>query len=240
MGPERILVNWALERRKPSFLSELGGLSEAYSDSHIICHECDLLVYLGSLPEGHKAICPRCGAVLTRSHTNSLDRMLIFGITAILCLLFSNLFSYVDLTVQGQERGITLLETAEVLFELKEWALGSFILVVIIGLPTFFVGLISWLAIAIKLRRVSPRTVILLRIIGYLRFWNMAEIFFLGILISMVKVASMAHVEVGLSFWAYALFNVFLIAAIVNFDKFQMALAIKRIVHQKQACLDAH
>ena len=50
----------------------------------------------------------------------------------------------------------------------------------------------------------------------------------------------MAHVEVGVSFWAYAMFNVFLIAAIVNFDKFQVASAIKRIVRQKEVCLNAH
>ena len=62
----------------------------------------------------------------------------------------------------------------------------------------------------------------------------MAEIFFLGILISMVKVSSMVDVEVGLSFWAYAMFNVFLIAALAQVDRFQLAQAIKRIVRDKQ------
>jgi len=122
-----------------------------------------------------------------------------------------------------------------VLFELKEWALSGFMLVVIIGLPAFFSVLVSWLAIAIKLQRVSPHTINLMRLIGYLRFWNMAEIFFLGILISMVKVASMANIVVGLSFWAYAFFNLFFIAALLHYDKLQLALAIRRIVSEKQA-----
>ena len=160
--------------------------------------------------------------------------MLIFSLTAVICLLFSNLFGYVSLLVQGQEREISLLQTVQVLFELKEWALSAFMLVVIIGLPAFFSVVVSWLAIAIKLQRVSPQTINLLRIIGYLRFWNMAEIFFLGILISMVKVASMARVEVGLSFWAYAFFNIFFIAALLHYDKFQLAVTIRRIVRYKQ------
>lgn len=184
-------------------------------------------------------MCPRCGAVLTRLRKNALERMLVFGLTAIICLLFSNLFSYVDLSVQGQERGVTLLETVAVLFELKERALALFMSVVIIGLPTFFVGVVCWLAVSIKLKRVSARTIDLLRIVGYLQFWNMAEIFFLGILISMVKVSSMVDVEVGLSFWAYAMFNVFLIAALVQVDRFQLAQAIKRIVRDKQVNLNA-
>jgi paraquat-inducible protein A len=209
-------------------------LHRDYSHSHAICHECDLLSFVGDLPAGHKAICPRCGAVLTRSRKNALDRMLIFGLTAIICLLFSTLFSYVDLSVQGQERGVTLLETVAVLFELQERALALFTAVVIIGLPTFFVGVTCWLAVSIKWERVSARTIRLLRIVGHLQFWNMAEIFFLGILISMVKVSSMVDVEVGTSFWAYAMFNVFLIAALAQVDRYQLAQKIKRIVHDKQ------
>lgn len=214
-------------------------MNDQLADIRVICHECDLLVNIGELPDGHKASCPRCGCVLTRSFSNALDRMLIFALTALICLLFSNLFAYVNLMVGGQERQISLFETVQVLFELKEWALSGFMLVVIIGLPAFFTTLISWLAIAIKLQRVSPHTIKMLRFIGYLRFWNMAEIFFLGILISMVKVASLAHIEVGLSFWAYAFFNVFFIAALLHYDKFQLALAIKRIVNEKQALAHA-
>jgi paraquat-inducible protein A len=210
-------------------------LNHQLSDSRVICHECDLLVSIGPLPDGYKANCPRCGFVFTRRFTNALDRMLIFALTAVICLMFSNMFGYVNLLVQGQEREISLLETVQVLFELKEWALSVFMMLIIIGLPAFFAVLVSWLAIAIKLRRVSPRTINLLRFIGYLRFWNMAEIFFLGILISMVKVASLARIEVGYSFWAYAFFNVFFIAALLNYDKFQLALTIRRIAYDRQA-----
>ena len=222
-------------RSSPPAPKELSLLNDQLSEIRVICHECDLLVCIGQLPDGHKASCPRCGCVLSRSVSNSLDRMLIFAVTALICLLFSNLFAYVNLLVQGQEREISLLETVQVLFELKEWALSGFMLVIIIGLPAFFTTLISWLAIAIKLQRVSPRTISMMRLLGYLRFWNMAEIFFLGILISMVKVASLAHIEVGLSFWAYALFNVFFIATLLHYDKLRLALAIRQVVNEKQA-----
>ncbi len=214
-------------------------MNEDAFDSYIICRECDLMSCIAELPEGHKAVCPRCASVLTRAHKDALNRILIFGTTAVICLLFSNMFDYVNMSVQGQHREITLLETVQILFELKERALAVFMSVIIIALPTFFVAVISWLAVSIKLRRVSPRSITLLRIIAHLRFWNMAEIFFLGILISMVKVSSMVDVEVGLSFWAYALFNVFLIAALSHIDRFQLARSIKQIVREKQELSDA-
>jgi paraquat-inducible protein A len=218
--------------------SDPKGSGQANYESCCICDQCDLLVDVGELPAGHRARCPRCGFVLSRAYAHAVDRMLIFAITAVVCLLFSNLFGFVNLALQGREREITLLETAQELFKLNELALAAFLLVVIIGLPTIFAALISWLALAIKLKRVSARTINVLRTIGYLRFWNMAEIFFLGILISMVKIASMAQVAVGFSFWSYAMFNVSLIAAMMHLDKFQITQLIRKAVRERQVVPD--
>lgn len=204
-------------------------------ESCTVCHECDLLVDVGHLPAGHKAVCPRCGFVLSRAYANAVDRILVYSVTAAIFLLLSNLFGMIQMTVQGQQREITLPETVQELLKLDELALAGFMLVVIIGLPMVFVGSTGWLAMAIRLRRASARTIGVLRLVSYLRFWNMAEIFFLGILISMVKIASMADIAVGFSFWTYGMFNVFMIAAMMHVDKFQLARAIRRIVQEEQA-----
>lgn len=198
-----------------------------------ICHECDLLVDIGQLAAGHKAMCPRCGCTITRAHRNAIDRILVFSLTALLFLLLSNSFEFVELVVQGQERQITLLQTVRELFALDEWLLGLIMLVVIIGLPALFTLLLFWLALTIRRGTVTPASIHVLQVVGYIRFWNMAEIFFLGILVSMVKLATMASVEVGYSFWAYALFNLFLVAAMSQVDKVQLALAIRRLSRKR-------
>jgi uncharacterized paraquat-inducible protein A len=51
----------------------------------------------------------------------------------------------------------------------------------------------------------------------------------------MVKVAALAQVDVGISFWSYAFFNLFLIAAMMHLDKFQLAHAIKSIVRERES-----
>ena len=229
------MVSKELPVTNPEMTSDSSASNQEKYASCAVCRECDLLVDVGHLPPGHKACCPRCGFVLSRARANAVDRMLVFSITAVICLMFSGLFDFVQMSVQGQEREITLLETVRELFALDQLALAAFMLVVIIGLPAVFIGLVSWLVLSVKLKMATRQTIILLRIIGYLRFWNMAEIFFLGILISMVKVASLADVAVGLSFWMYALFNVFLIAAMMHLDKFQLGQVIKQIVRERQA-----
>ena len=209
-------------------------MPKASLNSKIICHQCGLLVSVGPMGEGSKASCPRCGNVLSSKHRHALDRILYFSISALLCLFYSSLFDFLQMSVQGQERQITLISAVETLFSLREATLGVFMIIIIVGLPTLFAGLLIFLVASIKLNRATRRSIQLLRIVGYVRFWNMCEIFFLGILISMVKIASLAQIELGASFWAYALFNFFLFAAMMHFDEFQLIRAIKAIVAQRE------
>lgn len=62
---------------------------------------------------------------LPRSLRNAPDQMLTFSLAPIICLLFSDLFGYVNLMVQGQKREVDLFRTVQVLFELNEWALSG-------------------------------------------------------------------------------------------------------------------
>jgi paraquat-inducible protein A len=199
-----------------------------------ICHECGLLVHIRVLFEGQKAACPRCRYVITRTHANAINRILAFSFTALILLVLSTQFSFIELNAQGQVRAITLADTVKELLSLGEWALGLFILVVIVGIPSVFILSLMCLALSIKFGQVSHRSIWLLRIIATLRFWNMAEIFFLGILISMIKVVSLADITLGPSFWTYALFSLFLIATLLHVDHYRLGQTIRQLVEQRQ------
>jgi paraquat-inducible protein A len=208
-------------------------LSDLQDKNLAVCHECDLLVDIEPLLDGHKAACPRCGYIITRAHKNAMERMLVFSLTAMLFLFLSTLFSFIKFEIQGQERNLSLLQTVDVLLLMNEWALGLFILLVIIGIPVLFTAVLTGLLLFIKLGLASPVTIRLLHIVEILKFWNMGEIFFLGVLISMIKLASQAEISLGFSFWAYAMSSLFLIAAILHADNFQLANAIKTIARKK-------
>jgi paraquat-inducible protein A len=199
-----------------------------------ICHECDLLVQIDELRPGTTVSCPRCHGVISHVHKDPLTRVIAFSLTAICWLALSLMFSFVQLSTQGQAREITLAQTVEVLFDLNEWSLSAFMTIVVIGLPVMIIGMLLWLAGSIKLQRVSANTIQLLRAVQFLKFWNMAEIFFLGILVSMVKVSSMADTAVGFSFWSYACFNLSLVLAMMQVDQFQFATMIKSAVRKEQ------
>jgi paraquat-inducible protein A len=64
-----------------------------------------------------------------------------------------------------------------------------------------------------------PGTVAVLRWILMLMPWSMAEIFLISILVSFVKIVTIADVSLGLSFWSYVLFTVCMTVVVLYPDK---------------------
>ena len=55
-----------------------------------------------------------------------------------------------------------------------------------------------------------------------MQHWVMAEVFIIGVIVSLVKIATMATVTLGLSFWAYAAFSVCFALAVATVDRYQV------------------
>ena len=105
-----------------------------------LCHECDLLVDMRALHEGSQAVCPRCRCILSKAYPHANVRILVFALTAMICLVMSLMFDFVALKVAGQVRNITLPETIATLFTLQEWTLSVFMGIIIVVLPLLFMG----------------------------------------------------------------------------------------------------
>jgi paraquat-inducible protein A len=67
------------------------------------------------------------------------------------------------------------------------------------------------------------------RLVFTLEPWSMAEVFVIGAIVSLVKIAAMAGVVLGLSFWAYIAFCVCFTAALSSLDRAYVWDAIERV-----------
>ena len=63
--------------------------------------------------------------------------------------------------------------------------------------------------------------------------WAMVEVFFIGVLVSLVKIAHMATVVIGISFWGYGAFALCFIAAVSNLDRLQYWNQLERLASLK-------
>lgn len=191
-------------------------------DYRATCHACGLPVVLEQVAPGQQAACPRCWSTMTRYHRDAWLRMRVFSITAAGALLFANLFPFLTLSTTGQESSLTLLQSMLVLFNRGHWALGAITSAAVIVLPLIFLLSLQCILYTGRPSSGRRRIAIALKLVSWFQFWNMAEIYFLGVLVSIIKVISLADVRFGPSFWFFAVFIVAQLATLLHFDMFQV------------------
>jgi len=187
--------------------------------SQMVCHECDLLIAVPALESGQKAYCPRCNYLLAAHRPHALMMVLAFGVSGLVFLLLSTAFPFLGFSASGQERTVTLLQSILILVTEDLPSLAAIVFASIILIPgAFLIGAV-YVSSALKLNRSLPGTVMVLRWMLMLRPWSMAEIFLIGILVSFVKIVTIADVSLGLSFWSYVLFTVCMVVVTLYPDK---------------------
>ncbi|MFT6052025.1 MAG: paraquat-inducible protein A [Halioglobus sp.] len=185
----------------------------------MVCHECDLLVDLPQLAFGEKAHCPRCRYLLMSNRKNAGTIVFAFSVSALLFLILSSAFPFLGFSAGGQSQTITLLESINVLATEKFPGLAAIVFAFTIAIPAVFLVGVIYVSSSISLRQLLPGTKGTLRLVLRLIPWSMAEIFLIGILVSFIKIVSLADVALGLSFWSYFLFTISMTVVVSHLDK---------------------
>jgi len=196
-------------------------VSEYHSSKHSVetCHECALRVAVPSLAESQKALCPRCGFVLSACHVNAPERILAFAITALTFLAGSLFFDFLTFKANGIERKIDMAASVSILIENGYPLLAVIEVITIFAIPA--VLLLGIVYVLFFLRKgVYPKYGhTILHLLFLLMPWSMVEIFLIGVLVSLIKVVSLADINLGLSFYAYILFSTAMIATLLHMDR---------------------
>ncbi len=190
-------------------------------NGNIACHGCDLLVDVADLSDGATADCPRCGGFLTRYRSDAYERVVASTVAAAIFLIAANSFVFLSFAASGLESVITLPQTPLALWENGMPEVAVLVSAFIIFIPA--VVMVLLLLVALPLYRQTYRW--WLRPAAHLLFeiynWSMVEVFIIGVIVSLVKIAAMATVVIGLSFWAYAAFTILFTLALANLDRYQ-------------------
>ena len=187
----------------------------------IACHGCDLLVDVSGLENNSHANCPRCGHFLTRYQRDAMNRVLAYAIAAILFLALALNFDFLSISSSGLESVMTLRSAPLSLWRYGMPELAIMLALFIIYIPALVLLLLVSLSAPLLLRARVPWLRLAARSIFTLQNWTMVEVFIIGVIVSLVKIAAMAPVELGISFWAYAAFSICFMLALVTLDRYQ-------------------
>jgi len=183
------------------------------------CIECDLVVAIGELRDGERAMCPRCGHVITALRRDGFTRSLAFALAAGVLLVVANAFPFAALEAKGLEQVMTLPQTAVELARGGTAPLAVLVLGPIVVVPALILVTLVALLVPLRRRRSVPWLVPAGRLLFLLSPWSMVEVFVIGVLVSLVKIGAMASVVLGLSFWAYVGFVVCFSASLASIDR---------------------
>lgn len=187
----------------------------------LACPSCDLVFDVSTMGDGESARCTRCGHFLTVYRDDAFTRVLAFASSALILLVLACSFPFMTFKASGLESMMTLPETALKLWNYDMPGLALLVAAFIIIIPAMMMVLILLLVSALLMERNYRWLKSVGRLVFKLESWSMVEVFFIGVLVSLVKIAKMATIVMGVSFWAYGAFSLLFIMAISGLDRVQ-------------------
>ena len=178
-------------------------ITEKELDNLIICKKCHTLHKKVPLSHNKKAFCSKCDILLYQNNPNTLDKTLALVIAAAISLFVAFKFTIVSINIQGLEQSLTLYGLFMVILEQHQYIVGIMFIFLIVIFPVTIIFSMLLLLILMKLKKGGYLTHRLLILLAYIRPWSMVDIFFISLLVSMVKLFDYAYIELGVSFIAF-------------------------------------
>ena len=184
----------------------------------IACHECDLLQREVQLAPGGTAHCARCEAVLYRDRPDGLDRTLACTLGAAVLFVLANAFPIVELEASGIGTSTTLWGTVRTLHSQDMTIVAGLVFITTILVPAIEIGAFLYMLVPLKLVRMPQGLPAVFRLVHAVRPWGMVEVFMLGTLVSLAKLAHLAHVVPGIALWSFGVLMFLVAAAAASFN----------------------
>lgn len=170
----------------------------------LACPACDLLHEVPDLAPGRRARCRRCDTVIVSGQRVSLDRTLAMAVAVTVLIVFALFFPFLSISELGLSNSATLIEIALVFMSGWTAPLTIAVALTIVGIPFLRAAILVYALGPIRFGYPIPdKAAQAFRLSQALRPWAMAEIFFLGSAVALVKIIDLAHVGFGAAFWAF-------------------------------------
>ncbi|MFS4436855.1 paraquat-inducible protein A [Paracoccaceae bacterium GXU_MW_L88] len=170
----------------------------------ICCPTCDLIYEERHLPPDERARCHRCHTVLISATRNTIDRMIASSFGIAILMIAAVTMPFLRLSASGVNNSASIIDAIDVFVGGAMTPLALIVAGQIIVLPVLRAVLLCYVLVPMRLSRpLLPYAARAFHQAEKLKPWSMAEIFIIGVAVALVKVAGLAHVEIGPAFWAF-------------------------------------
>jgi paraquat-inducible protein A len=170
--------------------------------SLVVCDECGLAHRWPTLGNGMVARCSRCDAVIGRSHRLSIDSVLALTVAAAAAYLVAMSVPLLTLSLRGSAESATLVDAV-----VSAWRDGEPLIAIVAALtalvaPAAFIAVRLYLLFPLSAGIKPPGFAWCARVLHHADRWNMVEVFTVGVLLSLVRLAGLADASPGPGLYA--------------------------------------
>lgn len=183
----------------------------------VICEHCDSVYRRMPLHHGQTACCTQCGAVLYSNRSLDLDAMLALAVAALIVLLIANAYPLMQVELGGITRETTLWNIILITFDSRVGLIAVVSALSIFFFPLLQIALYLYVLLPLRLGHVPPAFAGAMHALRQMQPWSMVEVFVLGALVSVVKLAGVATVSAETGLWGFGVLTL-LITALGGFD----------------------
>lgn len=184
----------------------------------IACRECDLLLREIPLLPGGTACCRRCGAALYSNSPESIDRTLALVLAATVLFIVANCYPILTIEIQGVGNATNLYGAVSALWDQEMFLVSLLVFITTILVPAIELSIMIFLLLPIRLRYVPDGIPLVLRTLKRIKPWGMVEVFMLGVLVSLVKLADSSSIIPGVALWSFGGLTLMLAAVATSFN----------------------
>jgi paraquat-inducible protein A len=171
----------------------------------ILCHACDL-AHRSTVPTASALTrCTRCRAPLQRPENARIDTAIALAFCASVLLWLGNAYPLVAMHINGSTRSTTLIGAAQGLYHQGYATLAALVLLTTVVGPLVQIVTLLYVLIPLWRGREAFGQNAVIRILTRVRPWSFMEVFMLGSVVALVRLAKFAHVVPGLALWSCAL-----------------------------------
>lgn len=167
------------------------------------CPDCDLLLNPLNTAVGSKACCPRCGCLLQRPCSRSIERTLALSLTGLILILPANLLPMLQIRLFGTIHEGNLWSGAAVLINEGMWFVALLVWLSSVILPALNLLLAFMISLHLRTNKPSPYLPRWMAGFQHLNEWAMLEVYALSIIVACVKLSSLADIHFGAGLYSF-------------------------------------
>lgn len=188
------------------------------ADRLVLCRECDWVMRLPVRAAGQAAHCPRCHHHVAEPAQRDAQRPLAWAIASLMMLVLVFAFPFLGFSTRGVGHVMDFIDAARALIGYHYGGLAVVLLATTVVLPALYLAALVYLCSGVQLGRRLPGAIPLARTLRPLEPWMMSDVFIVGVLVSLIKIISLADIQIHASFIAFCVYSVMLIRTLTLID----------------------